>query len=409
MQDDLLLAQYDQNGSEAAFSQIVARHQALVYGTCRREIGSEALAEDAAQVVFLLLARNARKLRTRQSLAGWLYQTAVFVSKNTRKQEARRLRKEEAAMQEVISQQAMPEPAGSSIEPLLNGALSSLKPADRDAVLLHFLEGHTLTETGVLLGVSEDAARMRCARALDKLRRWLAAQGTTVSGLALAGFLTAEPARPIPARAAEAITQGTLQAISANPNANVLLLSKGVTHTMKIIKIKCAAVLAATVLAVGGASLSLTAAPASRTSTPMTVSQNSILPASGDYYSNRQPPVLEALLLPDQIRGQSAMAGGPSHMAKPQGNLQIVTFTSPSSFKAVCQFYTDKLLPPGAKPQALGVEGDLSKQSAYTIDKHSGLSSAMFSQRTADYNVSVSVYRGGKDKVTAVTLIYSQS
>lgn len=253
MQDDLLLTQYDQNGSEAAFSQIVARHQTLVYGTCRREIGSEALAEDAAQVVFLLLARNARKLRTRQSLAGWLYQTAVFVSKNARKQEARRLRKEEAAMQEVISQQAMPEPAWSSIEPLLNGALSSLKPTDREAVLLRFLEGHTLTETGVLLGVSEDAARMRCARALDKLRRYLTAQGTPVSGLALAGLLTAEAARAIPARAAEAIIQGTFQAISTNPTANVLLLSKGVTHTMKIIQVKVAALAACVVL--GGAAL----------------------------------------------------------------------------------------------------------------------------------------------------------
>ncbi len=114
-------------------------------------------------------------------------------------------------------------------------------------------------------------------------------------------------------------------------------------------------------------------------------------------------------MLPDQIRGQSGMAGGAPHQPNPKGNLQIATFTTPSTFKAVCQFYTDKLLPPGSKPQALGVEGDLSKQSAYTIDEHSGLSSAMFSQRTADYNVSVSVYRGGQDKVTSVTLIYSQS
>jgi len=243
MQDDLLLTQYDQNGSEAAFSQIVARHQTLVYGTCRREIGSEALAEDAAQVVFLLLARNARKLRTRQSLAGWLYQTAVFVSKNARKQEARRLRKEEAAMQEVISQQRMAEPAWSSIEPLLNGALSSLKPTDREAVLLHFLEGHTLTETGVLLGVSEDAARMRCARAVEKMRRWLVSNGVPVSAVLLAGLLSNEAARP-----AEAAVR-----MGGPVSANVFQLSEGVYRTMKMLQLKAA--LVSTALMLGAATL----------------------------------------------------------------------------------------------------------------------------------------------------------
>lgn len=246
MQDDLLLTQYDQNGSEAAFSQIVARHQTLVYGTCRRELGSEVLAEDAAQVVFLLLARNARKLRMRQSLAGWLYQTAVFVSKNARKQEARRLRKEEAAMQEVINQQAMPEPAWISIEPLLNGALSSLKPADREAVLLRFLEGHTLTETGVLLGVSEDAARMRCARAVEKMRGYLKSHGVPVSGVILVGLLADEAARP----AGAAITQGTITAITTGPTPSVLLLSKGVSHTMKIAQLKIVSL--AAMLLIGG-------------------------------------------------------------------------------------------------------------------------------------------------------------
>ena len=58
MQDDKLLTQYARDGSNAAFSQLLARHLTLVYRTCRRELGSDALAEDAAQVVFLLLARK---------------------------------------------------------------------------------------------------------------------------------------------------------------------------------------------------------------------------------------------------------------------------------------------------------------------------------------------------------------
>jgi len=409
MQDDQLLTHYARTGSDAAFSQIIARHLPLVYRTCRRELGSDTLAEDAAQVVFLLLARKAKTLRAGPSLAGWLFQTARFVAKDVRKQEARRTRREEAVMQETIHAPTVPASEWNTIEPLLNAALSSLKPADRDAVLLRFLEGHTLTETGALLGVSEDAARMRVTRALEKLRRYLSSHGAAVTSVVLTGFLTTEAAHPIPAHAAETITQGTLQAISTGPTANVLLLSKGVSHTMKIIKVKYAAAFAATVLAVGGASLSLTAAPISRTSPPIIVSQNSSQPTSGEFYANHQPPVLESLLLPDKIRGQGAMAGGAPHLANPQGNLQILTFTSPSSFKAVCQFYTDKLMPPRSTLEAVGVEGDTQKQCGYAVDEHPGMSSATFSQRTSIYDVSVSVYRAAQDKVTAVTVVYCLS
>jgi RNA polymerase sigma factor (sigma-70 family) len=247
MQDNQLLTQYARTGSDAAFSQIVARHLPLVYRTCRRELGSETLAEDAAQVVFLLLARKAKTLRAGPSLAGWLFQTARFVAKDVRKQEQRRKRREEAIMQQAISQQITPTPEWNSIEPLLNNALSSLKPAEREAVLLRFFEGLTLAETGTLLGLSEDAARMRVTRAVDKLRRYLASHGAAVTGVVLTGLLTAEAAHPVPVHAAT-ITQGTLQAISTGPTANVLLLSKGVSQTMKVITLKYVAFAVATLI-----------------------------------------------------------------------------------------------------------------------------------------------------------------
>jgi RNA polymerase sigma factor (sigma-70 family) len=253
MQDNQLLTQYAQNNSESAFSQIIARHLPLVYRTCRRELGSDTLAADAAQVVFLLLARKAKTLRAGPSLAGWLFQTACFVAKDVRKQEARRRRREEAVMQEAIHQQATPTLEWDTVEPLLNNALAALKPAEREAVLLRFFEGHTLAETGTLLGLSEDAARMRVTRALDKLRRYLASHGAAVTSVVLTGLLTAEAAHPVPSHAAATITQGTLQAISTGPTANVLMLSKGVSHTMKIIKIKFAA--AAAVVLIAGASI----------------------------------------------------------------------------------------------------------------------------------------------------------
>lgn len=404
MQDNALLTQYVREGSEAAFSQLLARHLPLVYRTCRRELGSETLAEDAAQVVFLLLARKAKSLRTGSSLAGWLYQTAVFVAKDVRKQEARRTRREEAAMQEAVHTQAAPASDWDTIEPLLNAALSALKPADRDAVLLRFLEGHTLAETGAKLGLSEDAARMRVTRAVEKLRLYLTSHGAAVTSVILTGLLTSEAARPLPAQAVPAITRGMQQALSAAPTANVLLLSKGISHTMKIIKIKYAALAAGLLLAgVSVPPLVHAISPRKASTSAYQISRPATL---ADYYANQQPPVMETLVLPDALRGQSGMAGGAPHG---EGNIRIATYTSPSSFRTVCQFYTERLLPPDSKPQAVGVEGDLKKQSGYSIQERQGISTATFSQRTSACTVSASISRGVQDKVTAVTLIYGQN
>ena len=273
MLDDSLLTQYTQNNSEAAFAKLLAKHLPLVYRTCYRELGAEALAEDAAQVVFLLLARKAKSLHASPSLAGWLYKTSVFVAKDIRKQEARRTRREEAAMQEAIHAQTMPSNEWETVEPFLNSALSALKPADRDAVLLRFLEGHTLAETGALLGISEDAARMRCSRALDKMRRYLTARGAAITTVTLAALLTTEAARPVSAQAVSVLTTRMLNALATGPSPNVLLLSKGISHTMKIIKIKYAAL--AAVLLLSGVVIPLTHAvppkPADLPDTPQTV------------------------------------------------------------------------------------------------------------------------------------------
>ncbi|MDQ2799553.1 MAG: sigma-70 family RNA polymerase sigma factor, partial [Armatimonadota bacterium] len=184
MQDGQLLRQYVEAGSEAAFSQIVKRHMNLVYAVCRREIEDAALAEDVTQVVFLLLARKAPALRREATLAGWLFQTARFACKNAKRQEQRR-RQREQKIAEEMGQDLQPDNAvWNDLEPFVNQALAALNPTERDAVLLRVLEGCSLAETGASLGLSEEAARKRVARALEKVRRHLAKQGVVATSAA---------------------------------------------------------------------------------------------------------------------------------------------------------------------------------------------------------------------------------
>ena len=66
--DDLqLLRQYVKDGSQDAFAGIVRQHVDLVYGTARRLVGDEQLAEDVAQAAFWCWRRR----RNRWSRGGW--------------------------------------------------------------------------------------------------------------------------------------------------------------------------------------------------------------------------------------------------------------------------------------------------------------------------------------------------
>jgi len=102
MHDGRLLREYAEHGSQAAFARLVERYLRLVYSACLRETGEAGPAEDAAQAVFLLLARKAPSLKGRASLAGWLFAASRLVSRNAVRQERRRRRQEQKAMEDPL-------------------------------------------------------------------------------------------------------------------------------------------------------------------------------------------------------------------------------------------------------------------------------------------------------------------
>ena len=63
-------------------------------------------------------------------------------------------------------------------------ALNELNEEDREAVMLRYFSGKKFAEVGSRLGVSENTARMRVERAVEKVRGILASRGATVTGIA---------------------------------------------------------------------------------------------------------------------------------------------------------------------------------------------------------------------------------
>jgi RNA polymerase sigma factor (sigma-70 family) len=171
--DAELLRAYAEKKSEAAFGELVRRQVNLVYAVALRQCGGDAsLAQDVTQRVFTDLARKARQLSGHAMLGGWLHRSAWFAASDVvRAERRRRAREEEAQAMQDISKPGVADADWKNLAPLLDEAVGELPERDRDAVVARFFEGKTFGEIGATLRLSEDAARMRVERALEKLPR----------------------------------------------------------------------------------------------------------------------------------------------------------------------------------------------------------------------------------------------
>jgi RNA polymerase sigma factor (sigma-70 family) len=201
--DHQLLARYVNEGSQDAFSELVTRHLNLVYSAALRQVRSCALAEDVAQMVFTNLARKARSLPKQMVLAGWLHRDTRFTALDLLRSESRRQTREQEAM-ETLTQD--PAPDWEKIHQMMDELLDKLDPAERDSLLLRFFEQRSFKEVGGAFSISEEAARKRVTRALDKLRDLLARRGVTTSASALMVMITTQAVQAAPASLAASIT-----------------------------------------------------------------------------------------------------------------------------------------------------------------------------------------------------------
>src|SRR4029078_6610458 len=175
MDDWQLIQDYVAWNSETAFRTLVDRHLNLVYAVALRQVRDPHLADEVAQAVFILLARKARALRPGTVVPGWLFRTTRFVASRAVRAENRRLEREKEAF--AMQQLATPDDAWKRMAPAIDDALESLGETDRNAVLLRFFNEKSFRETGVALGASEEAAKKRVTRALEKLRTFFASRG----------------------------------------------------------------------------------------------------------------------------------------------------------------------------------------------------------------------------------------
>ena len=195
--DSALLRQYAENHSDEAFAELVTRHVNLVYSVALRQTGHPQNAEEITQAVFIILAKRAAGLRHERALSSWLFQATRFTAINFMRSEIRRQNREQEAQMQTILNESGGE-VWPKIAPLLDDAVAALREKERRAIVLRFYEGRSLREVGLALGASEEAAKKRVGRALEKLRQSFAKRGVDSTTAAIAETISAHSVQIAP-------------------------------------------------------------------------------------------------------------------------------------------------------------------------------------------------------------------
>jgi RNA polymerase sigma factor (sigma-70 family) len=187
LDDAQLLHRFLTERDESAFTTLVQRYGAMVWGLCVRRLGETPEAEDAFQATFLVLVRKATSLRSAELLGPWLYGVAARTALKLRGQKSRRAARETPLPEQLAEQR--PEQPESDLRPILDEEINRLPQKYRLPVLLCYLQGLSSEEAAQRLGCAKGTIFSRLSRARDLLRRRLLRRGVDVSAGALAVVL----------------------------------------------------------------------------------------------------------------------------------------------------------------------------------------------------------------------------
>ena len=218
----------------------------MVYGAALRQLdGDSGLAAEVAQNVFITVVRKARSLAPKCTLAPWLHRAVRLAALSAMRAGDRRMKREREAMAMLEVEKGSEVAEWESVRLLIDEALNELNDADREAILLTYFSGQELAQVSRVCGCTENAARMRVSRALEKLRKHLAKRGVTSTANAVSECLRQQPRTVLPLGLAVSIAAASVSA------ATFTAAQGGILAFMTMTKTK----VALTALIIGGVSI----------------------------------------------------------------------------------------------------------------------------------------------------------
>ena len=181
MLDDRQLVARAQGGDPEAFSQLVERHQTMVYRLALGKTGSPQDAEEVTQTAFLKAWQGLRTFQGKAAFSTWLYRLTVNAAVDLlRRRREPALSLDDPDLPPIPDQAPSPEELSMAAERrrLLWQAIDQLPESHRLPLVLRELEGLSYREIARALDLEEGTVKSRLARGRLMLRQQLLESGT---------------------------------------------------------------------------------------------------------------------------------------------------------------------------------------------------------------------------------------
>jgi RNA polymerase sigma factor (sigma-70 family) len=171
--DDAALAARAKLGDVSAFEVLLRMYEELAFRTAWLVTGSSAEAQDAVQDAFLKAHRSLGRFRDGLPFRPWLLQIVANEARNRRRAAGRRAHHEGRVALELSGPPAVDSPEShvlaTETRTRLAAAVGRLARPDQVAVVGRYVLDLSVGEVAAALGVRPGAAKMRIARALERL------------------------------------------------------------------------------------------------------------------------------------------------------------------------------------------------------------------------------------------------
>lgn len=238
-----LLALFERDGDCTAFAEIVRRHLPDVLAICRRTTGNNHDAEDAAQVVLLTLATQARAGNGIGCVGAWLGRVAERTSLDLVRSRSRRRKREEKKGESAPDECAASGSPDHSVmlrelQAQLREEIGKLPPKYRLPLILHYFGGLDPTEVSRELGCARGTLVVRLHRARKMLSKQLSLRGISAAGLGAGTGLGLMVVEAVLGALSRNVTPGLNQSISGQATASAAqpLVASAASRIMSVVR-----------------------------------------------------------------------------------------------------------------------------------------------------------------------------
>lgn len=169
-ESDLVLVQRSQSGNREAFSELVRRHQHLVYNVAYRFMRDATLAEDMAQESFVKAYRLLKGFRGDCSFTTWMYRVTSTTCLTELARRKRRGEVELTADGNVSLCSTEHKPAERDLKEQIRRCVTHLSDRYATIVTLYYLKGISYDEIAQVMDVPLGTLKTWMFRARKQLR-----------------------------------------------------------------------------------------------------------------------------------------------------------------------------------------------------------------------------------------------